>query len=336
MLLACLAAAQAAPAKSKAKKAPAKKPAPTVKHYVQGTTQLSGENAQFGTTYTLCKDNPINVTLKSAEYSVAQLPIGDDIYYPNADQKLLVLHYNLHNPQKSEIGLNWSNFQITAVDSNDQNWEYIGAAGVESTKATLDMSAKPAQKIDVYTAILVPAKGEIPKLIFKAHDERVLRYDPRGKVKPLEAPFADPADKTGATALNPVPGKPGIFYPLGNWSIRFDEVSFADKALNGNEPGENSRFLVLGLTAKNSSQSRNTINWSTFQPTVTDKDGNTLSWNQDTLKSSRDETIDSDVDPGHEIKFRHYYAVPNDLPLKDYSIKEREGRAYLFDLSGTK
>jgi len=62
----------AAMAKPKAKAKPK-----AIPHIVQGTTQLSGENAQLGTMYTLGKTEPFNITLKSAEYSVEPILIGD-------------------------------------------------------------------------------------------------------------------------------------------------------------------------------------------------------------------------------------------------------------------
>jgi hypothetical protein len=127
-----------------------------------------------------------------------------------------------------------------------------------------------------------------------------------------------------------------VFCPVGNWSVRFDGTTFSDSKINDNEPGENSRFLVIAMMAKNVSMRQNNIAWSTFTPKLTDKDGNSLEWNSDTLQGSRDQTINSQVDPGQEIKFRHYFSVPNDVSLKDYSIKEADGRAYVFDLSGVK
>ena len=58
--------------KPAAKKPAAKKPAPKKAGgpVVLGTTQLPGEFGKLGTTYTIGKRNPINFTLKSADYSV--------------------------------------------------------------------------------------------------------------------------------------------------------------------------------------------------------------------------------------------------------------------------
>ena len=74
------------------KKPPAaakKKPAPPAKKggpVVLGTTQLPGDFGQFGTTYTIGKSYPLNFTLKSAEYSVTPLVIGNTTYAPKNDE----------------------------------------------------------------------------------------------------------------------------------------------------------------------------------------------------------------------------------------------------------
>ena len=58
---------------------------------VQGTQQLSGDQAQIGQTYTLGKENPINVAVTSVAYSVNRIRIGSSHYFPRAAEKLMVI-----------------------------------------------------------------------------------------------------------------------------------------------------------------------------------------------------------------------------------------------------
>lgn len=337
LVMACASLVGAA-TKAKPKPKPAAKTQPkSPPHIVQGTTQLAGEYAEFGKTYTLGKDSPMNVTLNSAEYTVDNVKVGDTEEIPNADQKALVLHYTLHNPQKSEVYVYWDFFGYTAVDSNNANWEFTQRVGVESTKASLDVSLKPAQKIDVFTTIMVPAKGEIPKLIIKAKEDLVLRYDLRGKVKPIPAPFADPEDKTGATALAKVPAQPGVFYPTGTFSLKLDDIKMTDAAIGDDTLEEGNRFMVVSMTAKNVYTGPETLYWDTFGPKLRDADGNEIEWNQKMVQRSSDKSVQSELEPGQELKFRLYFQVSKDVAPSTLTIGQgSDARQYVYDVSSAK
>jgi len=315
-------------------KPPAKKPAQTKPHYVQGTAQLPGEWGEFGITYTLGKTDPWNITVNSAEYTIEPVLIGDQLCVPKADQKLLVVHFNMHNPQKGEALLRYDTLSMTAVDSKDQNWEYVRDIGAEKTKEHVDLMLKPAQKLDVYTAILVPAAGVVPKLIVKSSDETVIRYDLRGKAKGMSAPFADPNDKTGATALERIPAQMGTYYPLGCCDFKLESASFSDKPIGDQELEEGARNIVFICSAKNRSKEEIVLRYDTFNCTLSDADGAGVDWNQRMYSASRDADLDTNLKPSQEIKFRYACPVPQDVKLKSFAIQEEEGHTFVYDLSG--
>ena len=337
LLLAGLSAAEAAKAKPKAKPK-----APT--HVVLGTTQLEGEPGVMGKTYTLGKDNPWNITLNRAEYTTGRLTIGDRFWQPTADQKLLVLHYTVHNPQKGEAHMRFDTFGLTAVDSKNTNWESIGNIGAEQSGLAVDVQMKPAQKMDVYTAVLVPAAGPMPKVIFKSGDDRVVRYYPdqvvKGKnvcpVKPLAAPFADPKDASGATALAHVPATLGVSYPMGETDVKVDSFAFSEKTINDTELDSNEHFLIITMTAKNAAQGKPVLRFDTYDAKAIDSDGIAVEHRGDLLALSRDASIDMNLEPGQEMRFRMYMKVPKDAALRTFSLYRDDSRAYDYDISGVK
>jgi hypothetical protein len=328
---------KAAPVK---KVAPVKKPAPAkpAGNIVLGTKQLPGDFGKFGTTYTIGKDSPINFTLRSAEYRVDRFSIDSNSWGQEAGQKLLVLHFTVQNPTKSELNYYWGGISFTAVDSQDVNHEYVQAVTREGDpkRAAVNMSLKPAQKIDVVTAIVLPAEGVAPKLIVQREDgAAVVRYDLRGKVTPLAAPFADPADASGATALARVPARPGVSYPLGNFDATLDAVAFTANALNGEIPEEGMRYLTATFTIKNATMATQSYYWGAFEPSLKDADGETVEYNQVMLKASRDEAARGELEPGDEARIRFFFAVPTDLGVKSLWLKEGDSRTYTFDISNT-
>ncbi|MCE5198148.1 MAG: DUF4352 domain-containing protein [Armatimonadota bacterium] len=324
--------------KKTATKKPAAKPkATSTAHYVQGTTQLKGEYADFGTTYTLGKESPLNITIKSAEYSVEPVKIGEMLYVPTAEEKLLVLHMVYHNPQPSEQYVRWDTLGFTVVDPQSQNHDGLKDLGMEKDKLGCSMSMKPAQKIEVYGVMMVPAAAEMPKLIIKSSDELVLRYNLKGKVKGLQAPFADPADKTGATALATINAQMGTYYPFGEFSVKIDSAEYSDKTQMADiELEEGQRFLVVQMGVKNVSAGNQFLRWDSITSKVTDTDDTDVSDCRDMLQKSKDKSFSADVKPGQELTVRCIYIIPDDTDLKSLSEQLGEGRTFIFDLSGVK
>jgi hypothetical protein len=304
---------------------------------VQGTSQLKGDKGEFGLTYTLGKEDPVNFTLKSCEYLAERKRIGADYYVPTAEEKLLVLHFTLQNPQPAERGVGWSVCSFTAVDATNTNREYPENIGVDSNQEALSLDLKPAQKIDAYTIIAVPAQGEVPKLIVKSQDQLVIRYDLRKKVKGLAVPFAEPADKTGATALADVPAVAGTYYPVGMWDARLDSTSYTTQAIKEEAPEEGARYLVLNMALRNPTKGAQSLGWSVLVPKVRTTDGENLDWNEELLYASRDETVSMEVEPGQEAKVRYYFLIPSGSTVKQLSVQESdEGRRFTWDMTGAK
>ncbi|WP_019587832.1 hypothetical protein [Deinococcus apachensis] len=218
---------------------------------VQGTTQLAGVAAKLGQTFTLGKGSPLNFTLLKAEYSVGRVVIGKTVYFPKAAEKLLVLHFTVHNPQKAEVRCYWPDLRSTAFDAQDRGFSYVQAVAHDGTSESLAVRLKPAEKLNVMTVIRVPAAGVVPKLMVQREgDGEVLRYDLRGGVQPFAKGLADPTDASGATPLAQVPTALKTFSPLERFKVRLDEVKFTQEALNGDAPAVGQRYLSAVFTLR--------------------------------------------------------------------------------------
>ncbi|MCE5315582.1 MAG: hypothetical protein ABFD49_09355 [Armatimonadota bacterium] len=320
------------------KKAPAKKPASTNKA-TQGTTQLKGEYADFGSTYTLDKSSPLNITLKSAEYKVEPVKVGQATYIPTADEKLLVLHMTYHNPQKAELFVRWDFFGFTVVDPQDENHEGVAALGMEKDKSDCSMDLKPAQKIDVYGVMSVPANGEMPKLIIKGSDDTVLRYNLKGKVKGIAEPYVNKSDPTGATPLARIDAKSGTYYSLGCFDMKLDGIEYSSsKKIGEHEIDEDStdRFLVVTMEVKNVTSEQQFFRFDTFDTSIIDTDGvEVANSTEDVFQKSKDKSVSADIQPGQEMTVRSVYRIAADTNLQGFSIKLNNGRTFVFDISST-
>lgn len=308
---------------------------------VQGTAQLAGGEGVLGKTYTLGQgDQGLNFTLKSVEYGVTRATVGGYVYTPAADEKMLILHYTVQNPQKADRNFSYSSFKFTAVDAKDINHKFDNYVAREGTTESLGVTLKPAQKIDVVASMTVPAAGPIPKLIVAPSGEGpVLRYDLRGKATALKAPFADPADTSGTTALPTVAAQGGTYYPLGLFDLKLDSVAYTKDKIGGKAPGAGKRFLVATFSLKNGTgptASEKNWSYSTFKIELKDADGEKVKYGDYLYKATRDETASGGLKPGEEGRFRVFFELPENVQGASVNVAEGESRTYTFDVSGAK
>lgn len=308
------------------------------------TGQRPGVTGQFGKVYTLGKQSPVYFILKSAEFTTVRIHIGKGDFAPGREQKLLVIHFSVQNPGKKELPVNWATLRFTAVDAENANHECIEAIGVEGKGNPAEITLKPAQKADLYTALFVPAKGQVPKLIVlpPEDDAPVVRYDLRGKVKPLAAPFADPEDKTGSTPLSEVQGKMGAWLPVGRYDVRFDKAEYSTAPMAGEELPEGSRCLLVYLMLKNKTRVEQGVGWSVLGISVGLGDAGEATWNEQLYLANSWRPVDVTLKPEQELAVRYAFVLPSDVSAQTVRLWEEDlpntsdttSRAFLYDLSG--
>jgi hypothetical protein len=231
----------------------------------------------------------------------------------------------------------WSSLSFTAVDANNVNREYEQRVTRIGTNQAVSIDLKPAQKIDVFYVITVPAKGVVPKLIVQHYSGGpVLRYDLRKAVKGLSAPFGDITDATGATALKEINGEAGKYYPTLNHNVKLVSTAYVNTALGEHELEEGKKFLVATVQFKNMWPVELQYDWATFEPSLVTSDGEKVEYNQQMLKTTKNETTSGQLKPGEEYTVRFFFPIDKELSAKTFRIAEPESRAYLFDVSGTK
>jgi Domain of unknown function (DUF4352) len=307
-----------------------------------GTTQLTGDVGEIGKAYTLGKNFPLNFTLRSAEFSVTRVSVGKSVYAPNANEKLLIVHFTVQNPLKQDQSYSYGNFKLTAVDSKDVNFVFDGYVAREGTSESLDMSLKPAQKIDVLAAWAVPAVGVIPKLIVQRTEDSsvpVVRYDLRGKVKPLPALFADPNDASGSSALAEVPASLNVFYPLKIFDVKLENISFGTNAMDQRVPSEGKRYLIANVMIQNATGASTDpapYSYGNFSFVLKDSDGEKTEFAGYLIKISRDEQADGYLKPNENYRFRVYFELGQEVNPATLYVSDRYSRVYAFDLSSFK
>ena len=331
--------------------APAKKPVKKTtqkpkNHIEMGTHQMPGTNAQFGEVYTARSGDaaPINFAITGAEYTVAPVWISQgNSAVAKPDEKIVAVHYRVKNPGKTDYYYDGA-FPVHIVDSRNETIDAIDNVG-RSMNGTDEFGAtlKPGQGAnDLVDFFVISAKGPALKLIVDlqpagTHD-KVMRY-PIGKgkniIKPLQAPYADPGDTTGATALPLLKGEIGKEYISGNYSFHVDSFAYAPGPFGDFTANDGKRFLVVSLTATNILPVKAyfygsfVIEGKTADDSLTDF---TL------LKSQSDGEFETrDQNAGEKFPMRMIVQVPADTNLDTFTIRTQDdGRPVIYDLSNVK
>ena len=300
-----------------------------------GTPQLPGDDGRLGQAYKLREGSPLYFRLNSVEYSVAQLQFGNATFTPKANEKLLVLHFSVQNPQATETLLRSDSLKFTAVDAMDVNHEGKVNLGDEQTQGELNIRLKPAQRVEAYVGIVVPAKGIIPKLMVippKTNDGPILRYDLHEQVSPLAAPIADPTDPTGATALEVVPAQLHEPYPLRYFDVTVEGFETVTTALDAGAPPNGASYFVVTLSCRHMVPGESMLRFDTFGPTLTDAAGQELKLHGELLAATAARSFSQRIKFDTEATVRYYFTVPKDAKVKTFAIKEATSRTYQYDV----
>ena len=214
------------------------------------------------------------------------------------------------------------------------NANYPGYAewGVAGSLQRVNMELMPSQELEMYTVLTVPAKGEIPNLLIRSRvdsDGPDLPFDLRGKVTALPAPFADPADSTGATARERVPAQFGTAYPCKRFCVTVEKVESVSTALDAREPERGSRFLVFSLLMRNQIPVENLLRDDTIRPELTSTEREVLPY-RGMLLATTNRHVDQPIGPGEEMRVRIYFTVPEGSKPETLAITEGTSRTYGF------
>lgn len=306
------------------------KPVQTPSHVVKGTTQMAGDDGKVNVAYTIGKTDPVNITLTDARLSVERFPIGIYSYAPAKDEKLLVLTYTVQNPNSTETRYNSGTLKFTVVDQEDENHVFINEVRRKDGDERLDIGLKPAQKIEVQTAIVVPAKGTVPKLIVEHRNGGpVLRYDLRPFLKGLEAPYAG---ETPFDAKAEIEAKADTYYPMMGYDVKFvgQETKERQFGVWTIDP-DKKIFFIPKFQFKKATKGGDAFR---FKAEVESEDGDRYP-GQGPYKGSLDEHSTNPTELGQELATRMVFDVPKGVHLKKLRISEDNGggsHVYIFPI----
>ncbi len=292
------------------------------------------DDCQLGQTYIIGKENPLHLTVNSLEYIASRVKTGTRYTRPEVGEKLLVVHYTLQNPGRSDLRVGRTSIDWMATDSNGVSREQ-GFVGVEETGNALDQPLPSEHPVKCYAVIPMPAIGKATKLTAPSHAEsvNVARYNLRDKVTALPAPFADPKDPTGSTPLDIIPGKVGVTYPVGDYDMTVESVAFSDKPISDLEMPENSTYTMVSIKYTNFAEGAFEVVANEIE--LRDVDGQSYS-SRAIISANALRPITLKPEPGETVKFRLIFPTPKNTGLQSLILKSGPGYSVAVDMSSYK
>jgi hypothetical protein len=311
----------------------APKPSGTV---VLGTKQLPGDFGKLGTTYTLGKDSPLNVTLTGAEYSTDHR-VYDSAFsgvlhgQPKAEEKTLVLRLTVQNPTQQPLALSPGGLKLTAVTPESTTSEVSVLLNPKTGKECLNLPLKPGQKLELLGLVTVAAKEPIHKLLIQREDGTpVVRYDLTGKIAALPS-WAG----AGAESKDTIAGIRDCVLPTAWFELGLRGLEWSEAKIDGDEePGEGNRFLVAHLSFE--AKAKTSLSFGTFDMTLLTDDGQKLAKEAPGgvggfLLETRLASFSGELDKGQKQYIRVFFRIPKDAKPKTILITDREtGRTLAF------
>jgi hypothetical protein len=275
-------------------------------------------NGIYGKPYRPGVSQPIRFTLQRATYMATRLVAGGRIFAPTAEQKLLLLHFSVHNAASYPVQIYQGIVRFRAVDGDGNTYKPIDVWGISNGAGAalgLNHTLNPGKSAHLYTAIFLPAAGAIEHLtILPEFDEPpAIRYDLRGNIKGLAAPYVDPDDDTNSTALATMPATVGATYSLGWLDVKVLGISYTSTPLGiYEEVWEDMRILVVRLWIKNASLGAHQIFREKFRLSLLTEGDYPIAWQGGVTRTNSTEEANFDLKKGGDAQVLLYAMVPAD------------------------
>lgn len=245
---------------------------------------------------------------------------GDENYVAGKNERLLVLYFDVLNPNKQDVSLGSSTFQFNYTSPRGENFPFRGYLLRQNGLTHLSQSLRNKQKISCAVVIPIDSQGEISDLQIERGEDFLLRYNLTGKSRVLGSPFFSGINlKSEMTRTTPV--APMTAFNLGGYSLSYMGTEYTDDKIMGYAPDQDHVYMVVKFAFGNPMNLPVSIGFQYFTLDVKLSDNATaIAWNRTLLKEKSDEYLSQEIAPSQApVIGRYYVAVPK--KEKDFNVK---------------
>ena len=298
---------------------------------VMGSVPVASLDAALTTPRTMGTDPAFEFALKGLGFTVTRQRVGTDSFAPDAQSKLLLIRYSIHNSSGGAMPVNWSIPALQVTDSNGVNYP-ARDIGVGPDLVPIGGSISPDQTIDCCAVLAVPGRADATTLTVTAQDAPSQKYPIGGQAQIKETFARDTSAGTSAgfTALAEVPVQAGTFYPMYDLDFRLDGIVYGTRPQGKDEPPAGTQCLIATFTVRNPSPERRHLDSAGLAPVLTLSDGTITKWYGYPLSALRDERTNGDYNPEQEVKMRVFFDVPVSKTVTPASFRFSEGQSRVY------
>jgi hypothetical protein len=270
--------------------------------------QMPGDNGKVGVPYVLGpKGQEFVFTLEKAEFA-SRAFIYDSAVFAQENQRVLIVTFAVQNPGKADRFFQGNAFKFTVVSPDDKNYTPSGYVYHPETLETISTQLKPAQKIRAFFAVAIHPKGVVNKLIVQPASGPVLRYDLRGKVKPMTDVFAS---ENGIDTLDVGKAKVGPPFGLGYFDFAMEKLEESAAESGGFKPGDGNKLFIATMTVKNVSKTKPTFAQNYLVSKLVDENGEEMRLLGMAKMSGPEPPAHQNFDLGQQLRFRLVFEGPS-------------------------
>lgn len=285
---------------------------------------------------------PLKLTVDRLELQGDRFRIGDtDSEIPSGTEKLLIIHYTLVNPNSTEVSISGKTVRFTALDAERKPHADIADAITEGDTDIFDGPVKAGEKVSLVKVVHVPSRGPIAALLATPGPAGTteMHVDVSGHVEKLAAPYVDPQDANGFTALPTVAAKIGTTYQVGDCDLTMTDADYStDPLLNfTGEAAPDSEHLYAVFTFEVTCQKQSGVSFGfdDFNPSLNTIDGLQIDpANAPLLNGKLNLAFESDLQYNDDRHFRVYFIISKHDGMVSLTISAGNGaRKFIYDVS---
>jgi hypothetical protein len=305
---------------------------------------------ELGTPHDMGVKTPMRFTLERLTYALGWTHHHRSTgAVADGNQKMLVIHFKVENAGNADLPFRDSTLKYQAIDEQGVVHErtthlHVRAAGlttaaegaVQRVEGTV---FKPGQPVALYTAIVVPKRQRITRLVVatRERDAQELVFDVSGKINPLPTAFHDGSPEL---VREEIEAGAGQFLAGTSLDIQVDRMELTTDAERGTRPlREGTQSVLVGMTVRNRSVQNQNISVGNFRETRLVDSAGELHAPVLTLHPTRPEPWRPVIEPGETKSFILSFVMPESASVSRLRLRVigNEGRIshlYIVPFSG--
>lgn len=265
------------------------------------------------------KGSELIFTLKAAglaEYFAG----GEENYVAGKNERLLILYFEVLNPNKQDVTLGSSTFQFNYTSPSGENFPFRGYLLRQNGLTHLSQSLKNKQKVSCAVVFPIESRGDIRDLQIERGEDFLLRYDLTGKCRVLGSPFFNGVN-LNSKMTQPAPIASMTPFTLGGYILSYRGTEYTNEKIMGYAPDKDHVYMVIKFGFGNPMNLPIPIGYQYFTLDVKLSDNATaIAWNRTLLKENSDEYLSQEIAPQQPMLIgRYYVSVPRNE--HDFNVK---------------